>query len=336
MDKTRRFRQRVGNIGPTYGPQALVQATEIAISIYTDVQAEFEKVLYPEMEWPKVVDKSQRIGNINLGAQQWAYLIKDWRGAAAFESTLGGRNVPRVNISLGLGWVPLGVSSVSALISDEDARQYQMGFKANLAADLADVMQLACENHVEATVNFGDPAVGFRAFLSYAGVILMTAASNGQTPSSTKWSAKTGIQMVYDVNAALSYVYINSRTIFVPHTIVLPPYQLQLLATTYFGVAGVTAISALEYLRKNNASTAITGKELEIISNRYLKGAGASGVDRMVVMARDKKNQCMPLVIPYRVKPPIPTALGAQFVAEQKFGSFAIKQPMSMVYVDGI
>jgi hypothetical protein len=80
----------------------------------------------------------------------------------------------------------------------------------------------------------------------------------------------------------------------------------------------------------------LRGQDLEIIPIRYLKGAGVAGVDRMVIQDRSKRNQGLPFPMPYTVQPPVPVALGADFYAEQKHGSYFIRQNLSTLYVDGI
>ena len=333
--KVRRF-----NDGPTYGPQSAVQATEIMYSIYSQIQAKWEEVKYPDYEYPKVVTPEQRETNINPGATSYVYMIQDYRGAAAWLSQITGNNIPRVGVSFGGGIVPLQASAVAAGISNEDARQYTMGFKSNLAMDLQKVMQKVMMNLIETSINFGDESVNFRGFLSYPGITLLPAAAATDGGTDTEWEHKTAQQMVADVNAAILYVYVSTRTVFCPGVVFLPPFQLGLLATTQMGLgpsgATIGALTALEYLKKNNVFTAFRNKELTIYSNRYLAGAGVARTDRMVCMEQSVENQMMPFPMPYRLGAPVPVALGVDFAAEQKHGPFCVKQPLSMIYTDGI
>jgi hypothetical protein len=56
----------------------------------------------------------------------------------------------------------------------------------------------------------------------------------------------------------------------------------------------------------------------------------------MVVQDRNKRNQGLPFPMPYTVQAPVPVPLGAEFYAEQKHGSYFIRQNLSTLYVDGI
>lgn len=325
--------------GPSYGSQAAVQAINVAFEITTAVEAEIYRVEYPEHDWRNVVQQDQIVENINVGAQNYAYMIRDIQGAAGFQSNIAGRNIPRVGTSLGAVTVPLAASAVGAVVTNEDARQFQMGMNANLATDLGEAMRTAMENLIETTVFFGDASVGFRAFLAYEGVYVGVVADTGEGDA-TEWDKKSGAQMVEDVNAALSYVYTESNTLFRPNIVLLPPKQFLQLSNTYMAVGGgsttALAISALQYLLANNTYTALTGQKLEVRPIRYLKGAGVESSDRMVIMDRKKKNQFMPFPMPYKLQAPVPGPLSAEFYAEMKHGSFAVRQLGSMAYFDGI
>lgn len=321
----------------TYGTQPNVTAQELAFSIYTDVDAAFFDVEHPEHDWYKVVTEDMVISSINPGATSYAARIRDRQGTAAFVGKNENNNIPKVGQSTGAIEVPLAASAVGATLNNEDARQYQFGFNSNLAQDLGETMREACDNLIEQTVFFGDSSVGFRGFLNYADITVTTAASNGQTTPSTEWKDKTAIQIVKDVNDALTKVWTDSKGLFLPNVVFLPMAQYALLANMPFELnAGVSFSSALTYLKTNNLYSNRRGGELEIVPIRWLAGAGATGTDRMVVQDRSKKNQGMPFPMAYTVQQPVPVPLGAEFYAEQKHGSYFILQKLSTLYVDGI
>lgn len=312
-------------------------AAELAVSIFDQVNSTFMDVLYAEHLWRQVVPADQVKGDINPGAHNFVQPIRDRTGSAQFMGKgASPRNIPRVGLTLGAVTIPMAWSATSAGITNEDARVYEHGGLGSLSTDLGGVMRQAMENLLESSVFFGAPEVGFEAWMSYTGVTATTAANTG-TGSSTHWHDKTAAQMVSDVNTAIQKVYDDSRTIFIPNTMYLPPAQFGLLATTPMVIGSVNlATSALEYLKKNNVYTALTGKELQIKSIRYLKGSGAGATDRMVFQDVNAKYQFLPFPLPFRMGPPVPEALGASFYAEQKFGSYAVLQKGTMLYVDGI
>lgn len=319
----------------TYGSQPNVTAQELAFSIYTDVDAAFFDVEHPEHDWYKVVTEDMVISSINPGATSYAARIRDRQGTAAFVGKAENNNIPKVGQSIGAIEVPLAASAVGATLNNEDARQYQFGFNSNLAQDLGQAMREACDNLIEQTVFFGDTSVGFRGFLNYTGITVTNAATG--TGGSTTWASKTAQEIIKDVNDALTKVWTDSRSLFLPNCVFLPMAQYALLANMPFELtSGVAFSSALTYLKTNNLYSNRRGGELEIIPIRYLAGAGVGGADRMVVQDRSKKNQGLPFPLPYTVQQPVPVPLGAEFYAEQKHGSYFIRQNLSTLYVDGI
>ena len=197
-------------------------------------------------------------------------------------------------------------------------------------------MRTACDNLIEQTVFFGDPAVGFRGFLNYQG-ITVTNAVNGASKKAT-WADKTAAEIIKDVNDAINKVWTDSKGVFLPNTVFLPLAQYALINQLPMVLSGGQAVllSAAEYLKKNNIFTNLRGQDLQIIPIRYLAKAGAASADRMVVMDRSKRNQGLPFPMPYTVQAPVPVPLGSEFYAEQKHGSYFIRQNLSTLYVDGI
>lgn len=319
-----------------YGSQPNVNAQELAFSIYTDVDAAFFDVEYPEHDWYKLLREDQINNNINPGATTYAARIRDRQGTAAFVGKNENNNIPKVSQTIGAFEVPMAASAVGATLNNEDARQYQFGFNSNLAQDLGECMRVACDNLIEQTTFFGDASVGFRGFLNYDN-ITVTNAANGAGGDS-EWSTKTGLEMVKDVNDAISYMWETSRSLFVADTVFLPLAQFSLISNTPMALSSQasTFVSALTYLKANNLCSQIRGKELEVVPIRYLKGAGVGSTDRMVLQDRSKRNQGMPFPLPYTVQAPVPVPLGAEFYSEQKHGSYYISQKQSTLYVDGI
>ena len=331
------------NAGPTYGGQGNVQAADIAFSIHSSVDTSFYDILYPEHEWYDILNEDQVMGDINAGATSYSYITRDKSGAAAFIGNGPNNDIPMVAQAAGAIQVPIGYSAVGAEVTNEDARQYQFGFNGNLAQDLGEAMRKACDNLVETSVIFGYKPLGFQPWINYPGVAVVTASvgAGGQTT----WADKTPMEIVNDINAALQSVWTNSRTLFKPTELWIPLDQYGLLSMTPMTIGPVSGTATagtgltctiLEYVSKNNVMTRITGKELTFHPSRYLSDAGAGGTARLVIMDRKRDYQCLPFPLPYLLSQPIPVPLAAQWYAEQKFGSFHVRQQGSMMYVDGI
>jgi hypothetical protein len=333
-----RKNRRVLNAGPTYGTQSAVQVADIAFGIHDSVEARFFEVLRPKHEWYQWLNPDQVISNINVGATNYAYITRDKRGAAAFIGSGPNANIPMVAQSAGAVSVPIGYSAVGARVTQEDARQYAMGFNGNLATDLGEAMREACDNLVEKTVLFGNADLGFLPILNYSGVHVAAAASVGAAPDDyTDWASKTSEEIVKDICDVLAYVVENTRTLFAPNEIFLPISQFGIITQKPMVLGGVNLAMTIEqYVKKNNLVTAMTGKELSFKISRYLSTAGADGGARAVFMDRSPDFQMVPFPLPYSLTPPIPVPLAAEWYAEQKFGSFHVRQLGSMCYLDGI
>lgn len=325
---------KYGN-GPSYGGQKNVQAADIAFSIHTQVDSSFYDVLYPDFEWYGILDTAQVMEDINAGATSYAYITRDKHGTAGFIGNGPNSNIPMVGQSAGAVQVPVAYAAVGARITNEDARQYDFGFNGNLAQDLGEAMRKAADNLVEATVIFGNKDLGLLPWINYPGVTAIMVGTG--TANNTEWSTKTGAEMVRDVNAVLNAMWVNSRTLMKPLDVFIPLTQFTLLNETNMVIGNTgTAMTAMEYLKKNNIITQLTGQELNIKPSRYLMGAGAGGSDRMVIMDRKREYQCLPFPMPYLLSQPVPAALSAELYAEMKFGSFHARQQGSMMYADGI
>lgn len=306
-----------------------ITATELVTSMYDYVEVGFYDALYPEILWREVLPSGSINTDISPGAQNYVYRSRDIKGMGQFVNG-DPANIPRVGQTVGQVVVPILDAAVGATLTDSEARRSQFGFQTALAQDYGEIMKRASEYHVERTFFFGNVAANFESFLDYSTVT--------KIPVTATWDISDPSQMVADVNEWLTTIWTTSKTIHLPNTVFLPPSQFSLLTTAYVigaGTAGV-AVSALEYLRKNNIYTANTQKDLNIRSLRYLEGAGVAGVNRAIVMEWNERNFVMPFPLAYQLTPPVPIPLGVDMFAEYIFGSFNVRYPMAMAYADGL
>ena len=313
----------------SYGGSQYVTATELLTGSFDDVQSAFDEVLYPELLWQSEIPPESVKTDINPGAMNHVYRARDMKGIGQFMRG-SAKNIPRVGQAIGQITVPILDGAVAAELSNAEARRWQYGYQTALARDFGEIMKLAAQRHIERCFFFGDAAANFASFLNYGTVPLYTPV--------TAWTGTDPSPWVAELNAAIGYVYTNSKTIHLPNRIELPPNKYLLLQQPMVigsGAAGV-AMSALEYIKKNNLYTAMTGKELQVASLRYLQGAGANGVDRAIIREFDAKNMVMPFPLEFQLAQPVPVALGVEMYAEYIFGSVNFKFPLSMIYMDGI
>jgi hypothetical protein len=319
----------------SYGGQSNVKALDVAFSIHTDVDSRFYDAKYPDYEWPEILLPEQVTSNINAGATDYAYQTRDIHGAAAFIGNGPNSNIPMVGQSTGAVSVPLAVSAVGFRITNEDARQYTFGFNADLADTLGKAGRKACENLVETSIIFGNAALGFKPWINYPGITRFNAPAGAG--GGTAWAGKTPEEILADINHLLNTQWEGTKKLFLGTDIYLPMSNYSLIVEKPMVIGGVgVAQSILSYMQANNLASKVKGRELRFFPSRYLADAGAGGAARMILMDRDAEYQALPWPMDYTLNQPVPEPLAAAWYAEQKFGSYHVRQPGSMLYMDGI
>lgn len=153
----------------------------------------------------------------------------------------------------------------------------------------------------------GDTEKGLGGLINYAGVTTTTAAADG-TGSATYWvnssgvGTKTPAQIVRDINVALQGVYLDTNTVEMADTILLPVEAYNYLAATPYSATTMETI--LSFVQRTNIYTLTTGRPLTIRAVREL-GNGASGgtTGRMVAYKNDQDYVKLHLPMPHRFLP---------------------------------
>lgn len=310
----------------TRGGSGQITAAELVNGVFDQIEAGFYDALYPEILWRDVLPADSIKTDINPGAMNYVYRSRDKKGQGQFVQG-DAKNIPRVGQVVGQVTVPILDAAVGANLTDAEARRHQFGYQSALAQDYGEVMKQAGEYHIERTFFFGNDAVNFAPFLDYPTV--------DKIPTDA-WVGAGPEEWVASINDALTAVWTNSKTIHLPDTVFLSPAKFSMLTGAYVigaGAVGV-AVSALEYLKNNNIYTAQTGKPLTIRALRYLEGAGVAGVDRCIIMEWNARNFVLPFPLAYQLAQPVPIPLGVDMFAEYIFGSFNVRYPMAMAYMD--
>lgn len=314
--------------GFSAGGAAPITASELIVSVFDQVESGFYDALYPEILWRSVLPEASIKTDINPGAMNYVYRSRDIKGMGQFVNG-DPKNIPRVGQVVGQVTVPILDAAVGATLTDAEARRHQFGYQSALAQDFGEIMKKAADCHIERTFFFGNANAGFSPFLDYPTVTKIPVDA---------WAGTTPAEWVASINDAISAQWTASKTIHLCGRVYLPPAKFSMLTEAFVigtGTVGV-AVSALEYLKKNNIFTAQTGKELKVLPLRYLEGAGVAGVDRAIIMEWNPRNFVLPFPLAYQLAQPVPIALGVEMFAEYIFGSFNARYPMAMAYIDGI
>lgn len=310
------------------GGASTVTATELVVSQYDQVQQEFEDVKYPEVLYDKEFDVKSVKTDINPGALNYVYRTRDIRGTGNFVNG-NSNNIPRVGQVIGQVTVPILDAAVGFRLMDAEARRYQFAYQGSLAQDMGGIMKRAAEYHLERGWFFGDADANFRPYIDYPTVTKSPVAA---------WANGTPADWVQSIQDGIASMYSTSKTVHLPDTVELSIGKFSMLTQAFVigaGTAGV-AVSALKYLQENNLYTALTGKPLNVTCLRYLEGQAVGGGDRAIIKDSNPDNYTLPLPLPYQLSQPVPIALGVEGFAEYIFGSFHVKRPLAMLYLDGM
>ncbi len=310
-------------------------AMEIVVSNFEYIQSTIEDVKYPDFLWNKVLPIQSLDTNINPGANLSSYRLRDKRGQGNFRAK-NDQNLPTVSVSFQKRSVFIENAGVSAFFDNQDAREYEMGYAGqNLMQEYGNCMREASDRHIEQVFFFGDASVDFTGFINAPEVPIATAAT--KAAGGTSWDDATPDEILYDVNEALSQIYVNTKQVFIPDTVYLPPRQLALIAGLKAGT-NANDYSVLRYIKENNFYTQTTGKELNVEAIRYLENAGTAPANsnRMRVVTKDPDVYYMAMPLPLQMVAPQYAGLGVKLFAEYRFSNVALKYPTSQINVDGI
>lgn len=174
----------------------------------------------------------------------------------------------------------------------------------------------------------GENEKGWTGFTNDANVPAVQVAADG-TGSSRAWSAKTGDQILRDVNAAINAVETNSGETFVADTLVLPTTAYNYLANTRVGDAG--SMSILAFLQANNSA----GESLTIMKSRALETAGTGSSRRMVAYAKNPQVLKFLLPGPHQFLPPFQkSSMTYEVGGIMNVGGLDVRVPKGMAYYD--
>lgn len=300
---------------------AVEQASRINATVY--------QTRYPAIRYRGLVP-------VDTTGPEWVksitYFSLDGVGQAEWMNA-GADDVPKVELlrakteatvamaAIGYGW------SVQEL-----AQAQQLGI--DLSSRKASAARRASEEKVDQVAFFGDTAKGFTGITNNPNVTREDAAATG-AGSSTEWKDKTPGQVMADVNAVLSGVFDDSKTVEMADTVLLPYKQMHDIGTRQLSENTETTI--LEWLRSNNVYTMETGQPLNMRGVRGLETAGDGGTARMVAYRNDMEVLRLNMPMPFRFFPVWQTGPFRYDVPGAfRIGGVDVSLPGAVRYMDGI
>jgi len=196
----------------------------------------------------------------------------------------------------------------------------------NLTADKAMVAFQVSERFIDTVAFEGDASKNFQGLLNHSAVTAAGATTGG-------WDTATETQILADVNDVIMGIYNATNSVAIADTLLLAPDRFAILASRQ--LVGTT-MTLLEYIRKNNAYTALTNQPLDIRTIRGLETAGVGGVSRMVAYRNDPTVLKLHIPMPHRFLPLEVKGLLYQVPGIFRVGGLDIRLPKEVRYADGI
>lgn len=327
-------------------PGNITRAAEIVVSAFEYISQEPLEITYGNIYYPDFFPQESFDGGVSEGDDIYSKRIEDYRGTGAFRA-VGSNEVPMVGITQDKISTPLFNASIGSVIDLQDiaradeARQKGLGRSAVEYSTRA--MAIASDRHVERTLFFGDTVVNGAGTPFYPGLLnnqfvpATTVATGGS--GFTQWingaNSKTPDEVIYDLAVAINTVYENTLQTALVTEIYLPSAQMAYITNLKAGTRANDEV-VWRFVSEQNITTAESGQTIVFRGLPYLKGAGAGGTDRMMVVQKVAKNYMIGMPIPYRNRTSDTFGFLEYLWGEYKFSPVVLPYPETMGYWDGI
>lgn len=288
------------------------------------IESQVYQIRYPDIQYPQLVP-------VDVSAHPFAktveYYSSDKFGAAEWING-NADDIPLAGTEMAKHQTAVHTAAIGYAYGWEEINQAQM-LGINLTADYAMAARRAYEEMVDRVALWGDASKGFQGLFDNSNVPI-TPPQNGT------WDgvSVTGDAILEDVNAALAAIHLNTNTVAMADTLILPWSRMHLISTKRLGDTNMTV---LEFLRTNNIYTANTGQPLLIRGVRGLDTVGGSGTPRMIAYRRSPDVLKLHIPMPHRFLP-VHQAGPLRFEVPGVFrlGGLDIRLPQEVTYVDGV
>lgn len=305
-------------------PQA---ALGFLISQTTHIESMVWARKYPAITYPEFVP-------VDNSANPWTptvtYFSTDRVGEAKWASAIS-TSFPLAEIERQKFETAVHMANTGYKYGLEELNQARM-LGINLTDDKASAARRSYEEMVERVAHVGDAGKGFKGLTNYPGITTI-AAPNGAAASPT-WASKTPAEILADMNNLIAAVYINSNTVEMADTIVIPLLSFSDISVRM--VSDLSTMTILEYIKQNNMFTATTGRPLTIRAMRQLDTAGAGGTKRATAYTKDPEVLKLHIPQPLIFLPPQQEMLEFIVPGYFRLGGLDVRRPGAMRYMDGI
>lgn len=299
-------------------------ALGFVLSQTSHIETQVNEIVYPDIQYPNLIPVDT---SAHPFAKTVTYYSSDKFGEAKWINGNAG-DIPIAGTELAKHETSVYTAGIGYGYGWEEINEAQM-LGRNLAADDAMAARRAYEEMVDRVALQGDTEKGFEGLIDNSAVTA-GSAGNGDWDGGTT----TEDEILADVNAAILGTATDTLYTGVADTLLLPFAKLNTLATTRLGD---TQSTILEFLRRNNTYTAMTGNALDIRGVRGLETAGSGSTNRMVAYRKSPQVLKLHIPMPHRFLPAYQkTPLYTEIPGVFRLGGLDIRLPKEVRYSDGI
>ena len=298
------------------------------ISQLANLEAKIYEAKYTNINFQEMVPVNTSVPEY---VDSWDYISYD---AVTLGKFIGSSadDLPSVQASANKTSVPIGYAGNSFDYSlDELRKTQQMRMPIDTIKGRAAFR--GSQEHSQRVAYFGDAPRKMTGLFNNPNL----AVDN----STVNWASATGQEIVADMNSLLIEVWINSANTHVANAFALDSARYAQISSQRMDSGTDTTI--LEFFKKNNLYTTMTGAELRIFPRLQLSasvlaanGVSNGGKDRMMAYELNDDNLGMVNPIPWRPLAPQMKNLTVIVPAEYKISGVEFRYPFSAAYRDHI
>lgn len=266
-------------------------AMSFLVSQRTHIEQAVYEIKYPDVTYAELIA-------VDTSAPEWAPIVAVQTADARGELEFAGPNSNddnRADVGYGLGTHNIQTARLGYGYSLEEISQAML-MGRDLSADKARASMRIAEQGLNKLAYLGNASAGYEGLLNNSNVPDSAAPDTIDNLAAAATDVAGAQAIVQFFQGALNQVYVDqTNTTFMPTHILIPPAQYGTLASTILPFGGNMTI--LNYLQAN----LLSGRQpVTILPELSLKGAGAGGVDRMMVYTRSMEAAKFHLPMGYR------------------------------------
>ena len=278
-------------------------------------------VLYPLLKGINLVPVDT---SINPGADSFAFYTYDQVGMTKVISDYSD-DLPAVDITGQKTVRPIRSIGNSFGYDIQEIRAAQFAGQP-LQQRRANASRLSTEQKINKVVWGGDSDYGLYGFLTHPNIPVGDVPNDG-TGATTEWIYKTPLQILRDMEQAITEVYDITKGVHMPNTLIIPLAQYSYIKRTPY--SSLTPDSILTVFKANNP-------EITLDWVNELKGAGSVGKDVMIAYENNIDRIAFQIPQAYETFPPQAYNLKIKVPTHARIGGFVAYYPLSANIKEGI